>query len=352
MSQTATKAVTTTAAQGKKTAPKSGKKAVKTQVRKAIVVKQCLGIDVSKDRLQICFRNRFSDNTMVIKAQKSVKNDQSGWKAMHETIKKNIKTDVEQGFVVVAEATGVYHESACYHLHNCGYRIVVLLPNKSKNFAKSLNTITKTDKIDAQILAQMGLERNLEEWVAPNKTMLIIKDLTREREDLSNQKTVVKNQLHALEHSHEPNKKIVKRYEKHIQFLEDQIDDVEAQLRIEIDKDDHAKTLMARIQTIKGIAFISAATIIGETNGFANFTSRAQVASYAGYDVIDDQSGKHTGKTKISKRGNAHIRRIMHYPALTAAQHDPTMKALKERIVERTQINMKAYVAIQKNYYF
>jgi transposase len=56
---------------------------------------------------------------------------------------------------------------------------------------------------------------------------------------------------------------------------------------------------------------MSAVTVIAETNGFTLFENSKQLVSYAGYDVVENQSGKRVGKTSISKKGNYRIRRII-----------------------------------------
>jgi hypothetical protein len=73
------------------------------------------------------------------------------------------------------------------------------------------------------------------------------------------------------------------------------------------------------------------------------------LVSYAGYDVVENQSGNHSGKTRISKKGNSRLRRILHMPAFNAVRfNEPTCKALYDRVYERSGIKMKAYVAVQK----
>ena len=102
-------------------------------------------------------------------------------------------------------------------------------------------------------------------------------------------------------------------------------------------------------QSIKGLGILSFAVIAAETNGFTLFDNAASLINYAGYDVIENQSGKHTGKTKISKKGNSRIRRILHMPALSAVRDDqPQFQKLFERVYDRTKIKMKGYVAVQK----
>ena len=66
---------------------------------------------------------------------------------------------------------------------------------------------------------------------------------------------------------------------------------------------------------------ITIATVLAETNGFEMFSNHRQLTSYSGYDVVENQSGKRMGKTKISKKGNSHIRRILHMAALNVVAY-------------------------------
>jgi transposase len=109
------------------------------------------------------------------------------------------------------------------------------------------------------------------------------------------------------------------------------------------------KDKITKITTIKGVGLLTAATIISETNGFALFTNQKQLTSYAGFDVVENQSGKRSGKTKISKQGNSHIRRILYMPAFHAVSKNvPVCKALYERLTAKGKKKMVAYVAVQK----
>ena len=116
-----------------------------------------------------------------------------------------------------------------------------------------------------------------------------------------------------------------------------------------VNSSEEVKQKVDNICLVKGIGLLTVATIIGETNGFEMFENIRQLVSYSGYDVVENQSGKHFGKTKISKKGNAHIRRILHMPSFTVVRYDQKPFAdLFERVYERTNIKMKGYVAVQK----
>jgi transposase len=307
-----------------------------------------LNKSIAKDEIQICFRESMSDGSMRIRVQKKVANTKTGWNMIDTSIRKNLKADAPQGFLVVMEATGVYHENVCYYLSNQGYCVSVSLPNDTKCYIKSLGQKSKNDKIDAQALAQMGLERQLDIWVAPSASVLRIKQLTRERQLLIEEQTSIKNQLHAFEHGYEVSKDAQKRFALRLKLIAKQIKEIDELLVQAVEADNKLKTKVERICTIKGFGIISAIILIAETNAFANFDNRAQLTSYAGYDVVENQSGNRAGKTRISKRGNAHIRRCLHFPALAAIRHDDDMKQLYERVFDRTKIKMKACVAVQR----
>ena len=100
---------------------------------------------------------------------------------------------------------------------------------------------------------------------------------------------------------------------------------------------------------VKGLGIVTVATIIAETNGFVLFTSRGQLISYAGYDVVEKQSGTSVkGRTRISKKGNKFIRRALHFPAITTVKYETHFEHLFDRIVDRSGIKMKGYVAVQR----
>jgi len=100
--------------------------------------------------------------------------------------------------------------------------------------------------------------------------------------------------------------------------------------------------------SIPGVRLLTAATIVAETNGFAAFESIKQLTSYAGLDVRIAESGKWKGKSKISKRGNSHIRKALFMPSLSKITHDKATKQFFERIKTKKGIGMVATVAVER----
>ena len=313
------------------------------------MLKISVGIDVAKDKFSACIQKCDNGGSVQLVFTKEYKNDKSGFTALSQRVKKHTpknRTDVKVVFVM--EATGVYYEQLAYFLCDNGHSVSVQLANKVKHFAKSLNVKTKNDSVDAQVISLTGIERDLRLWQGAKPVWRNLRALTREREALLEEKTMVSNQLSALQSAYEPQEAAVKRFETRKQFLSDQIDEIEKDLREAVKKQPEIAERVKKVCTIKGVEFLTAVTVIAECAGFELFENKAQLVSYAGYDVVENQSGNFKGKTRISKKGNAHIRRALHFPALSAKTNTPAFKSYADRITDKTKIPMKGAVAIQR----
>ena len=103
------------------------------------------------------------------------------------------------------------------------------------------------------------------------------------------------------------------------------------------------------LTSIKGVALMTAAVVIAETAGFTLITNKKQLVSYSGYDVVENSSGSRVGKTRISKKGNSHIRRAMHMPALNVVRYGVgNFAQLYERVYAKKGAKMAGYVAVQR----
>lgn len=65
------------------------------------------------------------------------------------------------------------------------------------------------------------------------------------------------------------------------------------------------------LQALRGIAEISAVTIVAELGRISRFASARQLMGYSGAVPSEDSSGKRKRRGSITKTGNAHLRRIV-----------------------------------------
>ncbi len=311
--------------------------------------KYAIGVDVSMKDLHVCFMLLKEDFSSKIIGTRKFLNTNSGVKRFQKWINTKRK-DQTLSLQIGMEATGVYHENLAYTLHESGYDVSVLVPGKVKFYFRSLGLISKNDQSDAKGLAQMMLDRKWPLWSPPTKQIRALRSLYRFRDSLQVQLTQVRNKLHAVSHSYSPNKYIVKELKKQIKSLSKQVDKVDIEIEKLLDQNTaFSKKANQIADSIKGLGLQTVGQIASELDGFNLIASQSQLTSFVGYDIIENQSGKHTGKTRISKCGNSHIRKALHFPAFNVVRYEvDVFEQLYTRVYERTKIKMKGYVAVQR----
>jgi len=311
------------------------------------ILKQSVGIDVAQKELVVQLGRLYEDLSTELYAHKCFANTVKGMNALEQWVLK--LTEPTASIRYVMEATGVYHELLACYLVDHGYCVSIILPNKISNYFRTLSVKTITDKSASEAITLFGLERNLEDWKRPKPVFKYLRQLTRERDQLVQERTMIKNQLHAEKTESDPNPSTLRRIKQRIDLLNKQEKNIKEEIETLIKRERELKAELALLRTIPGIGTLTAATILSETNGFELVRNKRQLASYAGFDVQEKQSGTSVkGKTRISKKGNKHLRKAMHLPALTAIRHDERFKAIFARIVAKHGIKMKAAVAIQR----
>ena len=311
------------------------------------IIKQCAGIDCAKKDFAVTFSVCDAMHEVQHLSCRTFANDELGFKAFNKWIGKYYKRSIQLSLVM--EATGVYHEKLAYFLHALGYQVVIVLPKRAKDFSKTLKVKKITDKIASQYLAIMGLEKKLDVWNKPKKEYLDIRHLSREKDRIQHQISQLKNQMEAEISGAHPGKKTIKRMNETLKLLKKQKKEVLTEIEQVINANAELKEKVRKITTIPGIGLMTATTVIGETDGFNHVKNKRQLVSYAGYDIINHESGTSVKtKARISKRGNRNIRKAMHMPALTSIRREVNSKNLFIRLVTRTGIKMKGVVAVQR----
>jgi transposase len=311
------------------------------------IVKQVVGIDVAQKELVVSLGRMDDDWTPEIFANKTFVNTKDGFSKLITWVKKLTDPSCEVRYVM--EATGVYHESLAYFLNEQGHELTIVLPNKISNYHRTLEVKTVTDKTAAETIARFGLERKLETWNKPRPLFKKMRQLTRERDQVIQSRTVAKNQLHAEQAEAEPGKKTIERLKKQIALFNKQVQEINEEIQVLIKTDEQVSKSIKTITSVPGIGWLTATTALAETNGFELVRNKRQLTSYAGFDVKEKQSGTSVkGKPKISKRGNKYLRKAMYMPALAAIRHDERFKGIYARLVAKHGIKMKAAVAVQR----
>lgn len=308
--------------------------------------KVSVGADISKKDFKACFVVFNDKQEVKVKSSRAFPNTPTGFEQFKGWYGKHLKEGLPVVFVM--EATGSYHEHLAWFLHREGQSVNIVLPNRAKAYMISLGMKSKNDKADAKGLATMGAVQKLTSWQPISKHFYGLRSLTRHLEDLLIIRTSLMNQQGQCKYGMYEQKTVSKSLAAMLKAIDRQIASCRGGIHKLIEKDTELNRKVAYMTSIKGVSTITAAVIVGETNGFALIDNLKQLVSYAGYDVKENQSGTRVGKTRITKKGNAHIRRAMHLPAFSVVRyHVKTFENLYKRVYGKRGIKMKAYVAVQ-----
>lgn len=310
-------------------------------------LKYSVGLDVSSKKINACFSIIDEKQKVVFKSSTVICNTLKGFLVLEDWISKHKKEVLP--LVICMEATGIYHENCAYYLYEKGFDVSIILPNKAKKYLEAIGLKSKNDSIDAKGLSQMGAQQCLELWEPMGTFFYELRLLTRQHQNVTELKTVLKNQLDALSFAMHHLDSVTNQLEQTITLFETQLKELNKEIKAHLKSNEEVNSKVENILQMKGLGVLTLSTVLAETNGFTLFKNYKQLVSYAGYDVVEAQSGKRVGKTKISKRGNSRIRRALHMPSLVVIQCQVRpFKELFERTYERHGIKMKSYVAVQK----
>ncbi len=313
-----------------------------------MILKYSVGIDISAKELHCCFSSIDLEQKVKVIRSKKFSNTSGGYINLMAWIE-SCHLSKEISLVITMEATGIYHESCAFCLFENGYKVCIVLPNKAKKYLQAIGIKSKNDSIDAKGLAQMGAEQNLESWQPMGKYFYQLRELTRQHQSIQELLTNVQNQLSAALKGMHLNEFVIQQLKQTINLLKKQRNELEQEIKGYLQKNEDIAEKVEKICAIKGVSTLTIAVLLAETNGFALFKNKRQLVSYAGYDVMESQSGTRVGKTRISKKGNGRIRRVLHMPAFNVVRFEQTMFAqLYQRTYKKHNIKMKSYVAVQK----
>ncbi|MGK7370985.1 MAG: IS110 family transposase [Candidatus Halalkalibacterium sp. M3_1C_030] len=311
------------------------------------------GLDISKQDIYACFGGIRKDGTYVIKGSRKFENTPSGIKQFLLWLNKKLakyNPSSKLPFQVVMEPTGVYHEDLLGKAYEAGLPVCVVLAQRVKYYLLSVGQINKTDTVDAKGICRMACELKQNLWKPCSPNIMQLRSALRHRKSLVDSQVRHKNQLHARKHSNWSGPFEEKSLRRMIKMIDKEINVIEKEInRLYMQDEVLRNRLQKIIDSVHGLGMISALTVVAETNGFAQIRSRKQLTRYAGYDIIQNQSGQREGRTKISKRGNSRIRAVMHMASLSVVQKEGPLQALYLRILRRNpKIKMKGYVAVQR----
>lgn len=276
------------------------------------------GIDVAKAKLDCALR--LPDGKYK---HKVFENKQSGFAALIEWLDKHSAPNAH----ACMEATSVYWEAVAEFLANKKMVVSVVNPAQIKAFGASRLVRTKTDKVDAQLIAEFCCERRPEPWQAPSPGEQALRAMVLRLETLQAMHTQEVNRLEVA-------REIVKaNIVSHIEWLDGEIKALTKKIRDHIDGDPGMKNKQALLDSIPGVGERTIALLLAFCMHSGRFANARQAAAFAGLDPRQHESGSSVrGKPRMSKVGHAFLRKALYMPAMVTLYKTDWGRRFRERL--------------------
>ena len=269
------------------------------------MIESTLGVDISKLKFNVCLIKHGGKLR-----HKVFPNTEAGCEQLRDWL---AKQGIEQLHACL-EATGTYSEPLALFLHEAGHAVSLVNPAAIKAFAASRLSRTKTDRVDAELIARFCQAQEPPLWTQPAVEVRELQALVRRLEFLVEMRVMEENRL-----SSGITVEVVRAsVEELLHHLNTQIKRTEELIRDHINKHPGLKRQRELLDSIPGIAETTAALLLAEVTDIKQYRSARQVAAYAGLVPRERQSGSSVrGRTRLSKIGNARLRRALYFPART-----------------------------------
>ena len=225
------------------------------------------------------------------------------------------------------EATGTYGDALATWLHDAGHVVSVVNPAIIHAYARTQLARSKTDRIDAELIARFTATQLPPPWTPPAPEIRQLQALVRRLDALQGMRTQELNRLEAGVAVADVRASI----EAVLANLDAQIAHVKQLIRDHLDRHPGLRAQRELLTTIPGIGETTAAVLIAELFD-KSYTSARQAAAFAGLVPRIIESGTLRGRSRLSKIGPGRLRKALYLPAVAALRWNPTIRAVRARL--------------------
>jgi transposase len=300
-------------------------------------VAACVGIDVSKATLDACLL--FPGGRAKAAA---FANDAAGHAALRAWADRHA-AGAPLHFVL--EATGPYSDPPALALADAGRHVSVVSPTRVKYAGLMRGRANKTDKADARLIAEYAARERPPAWRPPSAAVRALQGLVRRRDDLREMAAREKGRLDSPALTTAARESIGRV----VAFLDAEAARLQGEADALVGATPELAADRALLESIPGIGRQTASTVLAELPPVARLPSAESAAAYAGLAPREFRSGASVRRrTRLSKAGNARLRKALYLPTLTAIRFNPLLKGFDDRLVASGKPRMQAVGACMR----
>jgi transposase len=290
------------------------------------------GVDVSKDRLDVCVRQgeagRHDDDTFF------VPHDDGGIDALVSRL-----VD-ERPVLVIVEATGGFERAVVAALTTEGLPVAVVNPRQVRDFARATGRLAKTDALDAEVLARFAQAIQPPPEPLPDEEIRALRGILARRRQLLGMLTAENNRLYSA------SKPVAKRIAAHIRWLEKELSRTDGDLDKAIKDSRALRENEALLRSVPGVGPVLARTLLAEVPELGTLTHK-RLAALVGVAPLNRDSGAFRGRRSVWG-GRADVRAALYMGALVAARRNPALRGFYERLLAAGKPKKVALVACMR----
>jgi len=286
------------------------------------------GIDVSKEHLDVCWETN----------ELRLGNDGAGWSELAAKLK---AADVD---LVVVEATGGYERGLVLALQQTGLTVARVNPRQTRDFAKSMGVLAKTDALDARTLRDFAdvLARHpqRQRFITPlvdERRQLLASLMTRRRQVVEMRAAEQQRLEHADAMATRSINAVIRALDKQIRQIDKDVDG---------HMERHFKQQRELLDSVKGVGAVTTLTLLSALPELGRL-GRKPIAKLAGLAPLADDSGKRRGVRRIWG-GRAQVRSALYMATLSAMRYNPTIAAHYRRLLAAGKPKKVAMVACMR----
>jgi transposase len=243
------------------------------------------------------------------------------------------------------EATGTYGEALSLFLYEAGHTVSVVNPKAIVHHAKSKLARTKTDKVDAGLIADYCQKERPAPWTPPAPELRELQALVRRLEALAEMRQMERNRQAAAVHP----AVVQASLEAHLTYLEQAIADTKQAIQDHLDQHPGLRRGRDLLLSIPGIGESTAALLLAELGDVPRFRGARQVAAQAGLTPQQHESGQPPyGRTRLCKLGCPRLRKGLYFPALSALRWNEVVREFGARLHARGKNKMVVVAAAMR----
>jgi transposase len=287
-----------------------------------------VGIDVSKARLDV--------HLLPIDSAVSVDNTTEGIARLLQTLSPLV--ELPEHALVVIEATGRLHVAVVAALATQGYGVAVVNPRQTRDFARAMGKLAKTDQLDAAVLALFA------ERVRPVVQPLATPELERFKQIVARRGQLLEMIIAEKNRLGSTPPMLCQALEEHIRWMYRQVQKLDQDLDQQVRSSPLWQARSAVLQSFTGIGPILSRQLLATLPELGDTTGK-RASALAGVAPLNCDSGQHRGR-RSTWGGRAPARSALFMAAMTAVQHNPVIRIYYQRLLAAGKPPMVAMVAV------